>query len=139
VRHLWLEHDGLLLEKSWSLVTELLAVSQPQRARRQIRQLLTELSSVYTDYPLSGMTKDYVLEVLTRVCYPDIPLPHEGYGELAWYLDRAASDDGWFQLFDRICNQHRLRPLLGCHYYDYSDWCVRQDLERFCLVLLSYQ
>lgn len=139
VRHLWLEHDGLLLEKSWSLVTELLAVPQPQRARRQIRQLLTELVPVYTDYPLAAMAKDYVLEVLMRVCYPDIALPHEGYGELAWYLDRAASDDGWFQLFDRICNQHRLRPLLGCHYYDYSDWCVRQDLERFCLVLLSYQ
>ena len=139
VRHLWLEHDGLLLEKSWSLLTDLLALPHPQRARRQVRQLLTELASIYTANPLAGMAKDYVLEVLTRVCYRDIVLPREGYDELAWLLDQADTDAGWFHLFDRICNQHRLRPLLGCHYYDYSDWCVHQDLERFCLVLLSYR
>ncbi|HMB16727.1 MAG TPA: glycogen synthase GlgA, partial [Pelovirga sp.] len=139
VRRLWLEHDGLLLEKSWPLLTELLALPQPQRARRQIRQLLIELESIYTAPPLAGMAKDYILEVQTHQRYPDLVLEHEGYGDLAWYLDRADTDDGWFRLFDRICNQHRLRPLLGCHYYDYYDWCVHQDLERFSLLLLGYQ
>ena len=139
VRHLWLEYDGLLLENSWAALGELLALPRPQRARRHLRRLLTDLASIYTAQPLVAMERQYVLEVLTRVQYPDLLLHYEGYGELARYMDQADTAAGWFQLFDRVCNLPRLRPLLGCHYYDYSDWCVHQDLERFFLVLLSYR
>ncbi len=139
VRHLWLEHDGLLLEPAWPLVEELLTLPQPQRARRQVRRLLTELAAIYDSHPLDRMTTSYLLEVATRGRYTDIQIDSDGYADFAAFLDQADSETGWFRLLDRISNQRKLRALLGCHFYDYTDWCVKQDMERFCLVLLQYQ
>ncbi len=139
VHRLWLEYDGLLLEPGRPLLEELMLLPRPERARRQVRRLMTQLVTGYDAAPLNQMTTAYFLEVVIRTVYGNIQIDDDGYADLATFLDAADSVTGWFRLFDRISNQRNLRVLLGCHFYDHTDWCVAQDLERFCLVLLQYQ
>lgn len=139
VRDLWLEYDGLLLENSWPIMDELLALTRPRQARRKIQALLYRLADGCDLAALRALPPAYLLEVLVGTCYADVRLPGAVFPDLEKALRQAqdASPSVLFQLFDGLTNHRSWRRLLGCHYYNHTDWFDRQDFDRFCLVLLQ--
>lgn len=140
-RNLWLEHDGLLLEASWPLLEEMLLLPRPAKARRNIQALLDQFAASCDLEALKQLSRPYLLEVLAGIRYPEFSLPAAVFAELDDLLLQISesTDGGLFQLFDRISNHRHLRRLLGCHYYNHTDWFSEQDFDHFCLILLQYR
>ncbi|MFK5925916.1 MAG: glycogen synthase GlgA [Desulfuromusa sp.] len=140
-QNLFLDHDAILIEDTWDVAKELLELSRPERAKRKLEQLITQLSNCYQTEPVASMDAEYILEILTQTIFPGAMLGKSEFTKLSRMLKRSAvvDDQHIFQLLDRFFNHRQFRTLLSCHYYDHIDWFEQEKFAALCLVMLQFE
>jgi ADP-glucose type glycogen/starch synthase len=139
--NLQLLHDALLLETVFEPAAELLALPSPERTKKAVDRPLEQLATLFAEPAVAALESDYLLTVLLHQSFPGTPGIVAAAQELAALLRRFGplTDEQFFRLLDRFFNERRLRPLLGCHYYDHVDWFSRELFAALCRVLLLHQ
>jgi len=140
-KNLFLDHDAILIEKTWDLAHALLAVPHPERDKNKVEQLIEKLFSCYKIDSISTMGADYILEIMVQTIFPGSTLGKTDFSVLSRMLDYSAAinDQQIFQLLDRLFNHRQFRPLLSCHYYDHIDWFEQEKFAGLCLVMLQFE
>ncbi len=139
-RDFFLDHAAILMESTLEPVTELLKIARPDRAKRQIAQLLKQLRAVSAAPVLATMAPERFLEILVQIVYPENGLEKQSFLDLSQLLTSEAPDfrQQLFKVLDRFFNHRQLRRLLECNYYETIDWFGQQEFERLCLVILHF-
>lgn len=139
-RDFFLDHAAILIEPTLEPVQELLNIVRPDRAKRQITELLKQVRAVSAAPVLATMAPERFLGISVQVVYPENGLEKQSFLELAQLLtpELAVSRQQLFKVLDRFFNHRQLRKLLECNYYETIDWFGQQEFERLCLVILHF-
>lgn len=140
-KNLFLDRDALLLESSWSLIGHLIDIPRPKSARKDIKETLEQLETIYLDSELGMFPPDYLLELLIHKLFPDVDLDNGDFTVLSGLLSDLSfsKENQLFAVLDQIFNQRNFRPLLGCHFHDQIDWFSKERLESFCRLLMQFR
>ena len=139
-RDFFLDHAAILIDPTLKPIQELLQITRPDRAKRQIMQLLKQVREVYAAPLFATMDHERFLEILTQIVYSENDLGKQPFLDLAQLLvqDPPVARPQLFRVLDRFFNHRQLRKLLKCNYYEMVDWFGQREFEQLCLVILHF-
>ena len=140
-RDFFLDHAAILIEPTLEPVRELLRITRPDRAKRQITQLLQQIDEVYAAPALASVSHERFLEMLVQIVFPENNLETQAFSDLAQLLveDSPDAEQRMFRILDRFFNHRQLRKLLKCNYYETIDWFGQWEFEQLCQVVLHFR
>ena len=140
-QNLYLDYDAILIEQAWNPAELLLNLARPERAKGQTQRLIEQHAAAYDASRLQALPVEYLLELLVHVIVPEAELEKKHFNDLAGLISETnpAEAGSLFRLLDCLCNHQKFRFLLGCHYYDHSDWFTKEKLSGLCLMILQLE